>query len=277
MDKDLPKYIGPKPTSRLMTAEEIKNRFDNETASAYSQQDPIYLPDYAATFNLLVDCVMNNRKRKMSILDLGAGTGNLALRLLRKNKDCFVALVDFSQNMLDAVPGVLAEFRNSYDVVCDDFNNVGFNDASFDAIVSSFAIHHTRSKETYTGLYGKIYSWLKPGGLFACVDVVNGFNTSWTRLNEDGWENYLLEHFDAEKVGQIFANYRAEDSPMSLPEHLSSLKKAGFEQVDILWKRYNFALYCAQKTAWQVPGILPTKGRLSAKIIDEHKKARIEE
>jgi tRNA (cmo5U34)-methyltransferase len=230
-----------------MTKEEIKSRFDKETASAYSQQDPVFLPDYAATFDLLVDCVLDKRKRKMAVLDLGAGTGNLALRLLRKNKDCFVTLVDFSQNMLDAVSGVLAEFKNRYELICDDFNNVGFKSASFDAIISSFAIHHTRGKKAYTGLYGKIYTWLKPGGLFACVDVVNGFNQSWTKVNENGWRNYLLGRFDAQRVEQIFANYRAEDSPMSLPEHLSSLKKAGFEQADILWKRYNFALYCAKK------------------------------
>jgi len=30
---------------------------------------------------------------------------------------------------------------------------------------------------------------------------------------------------DEEKIKQIFANYRSEDSPMSLPEHLSSLDR----------------------------------------------------
>jgi tRNA (cmo5U34)-methyltransferase len=247
MDKELPKYAGPKPTSRLLTTEEIKGRFDKETASVYSQQDPVFLPDYAVTFDLLVDCVMDGGKRKMAVLDLGAGTGNLALRLLRKKKDCFITLVDFSQNMLNAVPKVLKKFKNSYEIIGDDFNNVEFKAASFDAIISSFALHHLRGKKAYTGLYRKIYAWLKPGGSFACVDVVNGFNTSWTKLNEDGWRNYLRGHFDEEKIEQIFANYRSEDSPMSLPEHLSSLDKAGFNQVDILWKRYNFALYCAKK------------------------------
>jgi tRNA (cmo5U34)-methyltransferase len=247
MDQELPKYAGPKPTNRLLTTEEIKNRFDKETASVYSQQDPVFLPDYAVTFDLLVDCVLDGGKRKTAILDLGAGTGNLASRLLCKNKDCFVTLVDFSQNMLNAVPEVLKEFKNSYKVLCNDFNKVKFKAASFDSIISSFALHHTRGKKAYTGLYRKIYAWLKPSGSFACVDVVNGFNASWTKLNETGWRNYLRGHFEEEKIKRIFANYRAEDSPMSLLDHLSSLQGAGFKQVDILWKRYNFALYCAKK------------------------------
>jgi len=64
-----------------------------------------------------------------------------------------------------------------------------------------------------------------------------------------GWRNYLSGHLDEEKIKQIFANYRSEDSPMSLPEHFVSLDKAGFNQVDILWKRYNFALYSPTKLA----------------------------
>ncbi|MGB7568694.1 MAG: class I SAM-dependent methyltransferase [Chitinivibrionales bacterium] len=246
-DKEPPKYAGPRPTSRVLGAEEIKGRFDKETALVYKQQDPVFLPDYAATFDLLVDCVMADRNTKMTVLDLGAGTGNLSLRMLRGNKNCYMTLVDFSQDMLNAVPDVLAEFKNRFKVICDDFNNVVFNDAPFDAIISSFALHHTRGEKAYTVLYGKIHRWLKPGGMFACVDVVSGANPSWTELNENGWRNYLLGRLDADEVAHIFSNYRSEDSPISLPEHLSSLQKAGFTQADILWKRHNFALYCARK------------------------------
>lgn len=131
--------------------------------------------------------------------------------------------------------------------ICDDFSTVQFRDASFDVVISIFALHHTRNKEEYVSLYGRIFTWLKPGGTFACVDVVNGFGQEWTVLNENGWRKYLLERFDAEKVDQIFANYHAEDSPISVPEHVSCLSRAGFAQADVLWKRYNFALYCARK------------------------------
>jgi tRNA (cmo5U34)-methyltransferase len=247
MNDSLPKYVGPKPTDRLLTKDEIRKRFDNETANAYSQEDPVYLPDYASTFELLIDCILQNSHSAMTILDIGAGTGNMSLRLLRRETTSHVTLVDFSQNMLNAVSDVLKGFENRFNVVCDDFFNLTFPAASFDAIVSSFAIHHARSMDEYVGLYRKIHGWLKPGGIFACADVVNGSTADWTKLNENGWAHYLSAFFNAEKINQIFANYHSEDSPVSLPEHIAGLHLAGFAQTDILWKRYNFALYCGKK------------------------------
>ncbi len=246
MNKETPKYVGPKPMNRLMNKDEIKIRFDNETASAYSQEDPIYLPDYASTFELLIDCI-NKTNEPMQVLDLGAGTRNLTMRLLRRNKNCHIRLVDFSKNMLDVVSVVLKEYPNNFTNECNDFTQIDYEEGSYDAVISSFAIHHTRSIEEYTDLYKKIHKWLKPGGIFACVDVVNGFNMQWTIVNGDGWKKYLKDYFNEEKINQIFANYHAEDSQISLPEHMNCLHKAGFTDADILWKRYNFSLYCARK------------------------------
>jgi tRNA (cmo5U34)-methyltransferase len=158
-----------------------------------------------------------------------------------------VTLVDFSENMLHEVPKVLGEYRNRFNIVCHDFFSVKFKKGSFDAIISSFAVHHTRSIEGYVKLYRRIRGWLRPGGIFACIDVVSGANPAWTEINENGWRKYLTGFFGKAKIDRIFANYRAEDSPISLPEHIFCLNKAGFSQTDILWKRYNFALYCGMK------------------------------
>lgn len=245
-NRQTPLYVGPKPTDRLLTKAEIKDRFDRETASAYSQEDPVYLPEYAATFELLADCVAAETGPAPEVLDVGAGTGNLSLRLLRRLKDSRVTLLDFSENMLGCVPAILKGFEGQYRAVSRDFFETDFEPASFDAIISSFAIHHARGKDEYRFLYTKFKSWLKPGGIFACIDVVNGNAPSWTQINEKGWCGYLANYFGETKIDQILANYHSEDSPVSLAEHFECLKAAGFANVDVLWKRFNFALYCAK-------------------------------
>ncbi len=247
--REIPRYSGPRSGGRLMTRDEIRKRFDEETASLYSRRDPAYLPDYALGFDLLIDCVLAAMPSGGgSVLDLGAGTGNLTHHLLRRHSGCTATLIDFSENMLGEVASVLKDFDGRYRTVCDDFFSHDFPPASFDAVISSFAIHHARGSAEYLALYGKIRRWLKPGGVFACVDVVDGNAPEWSRLNEEGWKSYLsgTASFDASVIDHIFENYRTEDSPLSLPGHLDCLKEAGFVAADILWKRYNFAIYCAK-------------------------------
>lgn len=42
-------------------------------------------------------------------------------------------------------------------------------------------------------------------------------------------------------------NYYAEDRPVSLLRHLEMLKETGFSMVDVVYKYYNYAVYCARK------------------------------
>jgi tRNA (cmo5U34)-methyltransferase len=114
-------------------------------------------------------------------------------------------------------------------------------------VVSSFALHHARSDSEYLRLYRHIYRWLKPGGVFACCDVVNGDDAGWTAINERGWKHYLRDvNFTEQEIERIFASYYVEDTPISLSKHMALLQQAGFQHTDVLWKRYNFAVYCAQ-------------------------------
>lgn len=41
--------------------------------------------------------------------------------------------------------------------------------------------------------------------------------------------------------------YNEEDKPVKLINHLYWLSESGFDMVDVIWKYYNFAVYCGQK------------------------------
>jgi tRNA (cmo5U34)-methyltransferase len=242
-----PRYVGPKSTNRILTRDEVKARFDRETAEAYSQQDPVYLPEYAFALGLVVEALSAALPPNPRILDLGAGTGNLSRRVLAGIPDSHVTLVDFSDNMLASSKMVLAGFEGRYDIISQDFFQADFPAGSVQGVVASFAIHHARGEAEYLSLYRKIHSWLAPGGTFACCDVLEGGSDRWTRINEEGWQAHLISvDFSQEQIDQILSNYHSEDTPISLPQHLALLKEAGFAEVDVLWKKYNFGVYCAQ-------------------------------
>jgi len=48
--------------------------------------------------------------------------------------------------------------------------------------------------------------------------------------------------------GVIKAGHK-EDNPLTTREYLAELENAGFETVDVLWKKYNFLLYVAVKSS----------------------------
>jgi len=251
MDR-LPRYVGPDVSDdgRKMTQEEIRARFDAESAAVYSRGRGLpWLPEHAAVMRLLIEVLRAYLPARARVLDLGAGTGNLARRILCAFPDAHVTLVDFSQNMLGEAPRVLRAFRGRYETVLADFWQAQFPEAAYDAVVSSFALHHGRGAGVYGDLYRRIRGWLKTPGVFLCCDVVEGDMPALAQLNEAGWRGFLVQkRFTAEDIERIFSNYRREDSPLSLRQHLALLERAGFTAADVLWKRFNFAVYVGVKS-----------------------------
>ncbi|TXT59981.1 MAG: putative 8-demethylnovobiocic acid C(8)-methyltransferase [Promethearchaeota archaeon] len=248
--KNLPKYSGPQiiANNRLMTKNEIKERFNNETASIYSQSDPLWIPEYKSAMNLLVTTLRRYCTEGARFIDLGAGTGNASLYALETIPTCSVILVDFSENMLNEVEHVLAKYKGQFSIRNEDFHNVKFESEAYDGVFSTFALHHTRSIEKYRKLYQKIYSWLKSNRAFICCDVVEGDSQILTHINEQGWKAFLeAKNFTEQEIKKIFSNYHREDSPISLRKHFDCLIQVGFTKIDVLWKWYNFAMYIAVK------------------------------
>jgi tRNA (cmo5U34)-methyltransferase len=166
------------------------------------------------------------------ILDLGSGGG----RLLSLVKACrphaeFVAL-DFSPAMLDALSAHFADDR-SIAVVAHDLEKTLPELGRFDAIVSSFAIHHVPHARKRS-LYGEIFEILVPGGVFCNLEHVASATLALHRsflkaisCDEEDPSNKLLD----------------------LETQLAWLREIGFIEVDCHWKWRELALLMGQKPA----------------------------
>lgn len=243
-------YEGPELSSsnKKMTKEEIKARFDNKTASLYSNQDVKWIPEYLYLLSLIQKALKPFVNSKSRLIDLGAGTGNLSRTIFREYPEIHIDLVDFSENMLKEIDEVLKEFKGKYQKINYDIFELQCDSNIYDGVISSFAIHHGRGKDVYESLYKEIYKWLKNPGVFINCDVVKGDNNFLTELNENAWTDYLNSTgFEDEEIEKIINNYYREDSPISLNNHIHLLSEVGFETVDILWKKLNFAVYIAIK------------------------------
>jgi len=172
------------------------------------------------------------------VLDLGTGDGRLIALLRIERPEFYGVAIDFSKTMLDAAQ---TRFRNDgrISVVEHDLNYpLPSSLDKFDAVISSFAIHHvshTRKRE----LYQEIYDHLSPSGVFCNLEHVSSPTSS------------LHEKF-LRSIGYTLETEDKSNKLLDLETQLSWLRAIGFSDVDCYWKWLELALVVGIK-----PGKLP--------------------
>ena len=121
------------------------------------------------------------------VLDLGCGDGRLTALVLAAYPDSVVTCVEKSPPMLDALAARLGD-DDRVTVVVHDFDDRLPFDAgeSFDAVISSLALHHAID-ERKQSLFAEIAALLAPGGGFANLDIVR----SPTQALHDRWRDEM--------------------------------------------------------------------------------------
>ena len=176
---------------------------------------------------------------KIEMIDLGCGTGNIIKRVKEEFPKAKLAAVDLSINMIEMTKLKL----DGYDEVeyyVDDFYNFEFPN-KYDVIISSLALHHLVSDEDKKEFYRKIYNALSSKGVFYNADVVLGSNQQLQESYMEKWKEFMSKSCSIEEIENTwFCKYREEDSPTTLLNHLNWLQEIGFENVDVIWKYYNY-------------------------------------
>ena len=168
------------------------------------------------------------------ILDLGTGNGRL-LALLKVDRPAAAGVaLDFSETMLAAVRDRFGA-DDKVTVVAHNLDTALPELGRFDAIVSSFAIHHL-SHDRKRSLYQEVFQRLEPGGIFANLEHVASPTPQ------------LHEQF-LKAIG-----YRPEeDDPsnqlLDVETQLQWFRDIGFQQVDCYWKWLEMALLIGLKPA----------------------------
>jgi SAM-dependent methyltransferase len=174
---------------------------------------------------VLLDFIPKSAQR---ILDLGTGDGRLLALVRLDRPGARGVAVDISPTMLNAAR---ERFQGDEKVQVIEHNLDEPLPAlgCFDAVVSSFAIHHCKH-ERKRALYSEIYAVLEPGGIFC-----------------------NLEHV-ASATGNLHARFlralgitEADEDPSnklaSVEIQLEWLREIGFEEVDCYWKWLELALF----------------------------------
>jgi SAM-dependent methyltransferase len=178
----------------------------------------------------LLKCLPDRLSR---VLDLGSGAGRLLGLVKLAHPEAQAVALDFSETMLNELRERFGSDPSVSIVMHDLEQPLADSLGQFDAVVSSFAIHHVPHARKRT-LYEEIFGLLSPGGVFCNLEHV----ASPTEA--------LHQHFlDCLSVR------RTEEDPSNkllvLETQLQWLRAIGFTDVDCHWKWRELALLAGVK------------------------------
>ncbi len=173
----------------------------------------------------LLSCLPDRLSR---VLDLGSGAGRLLGLVKLAHPEAAAVALDFSETMLKELRERFGGDRAVSIVAHDLEQPLPRALGRFDAVVSSFAIHHVPHDRKRV-LYEEIFGLLNPGGVFCNLEHV----ASPTQA--------LHEHFL-----NCLSVRRAEEDPsnklLDVETQLQWLRAIGFRDVDCHWKWRELAL-----------------------------------
>ncbi len=225
--------------------EQVFEHFNSE-AAVFDAGILKSVPHYKRMIGVIIEMLPFPRDKKIDLLDVGTGTGNIAFNLKTAFPNARLTCLDLAPNMLAIAMTKLAGF-DGVDYIEADAAKYKFG-KKFDAIVSSLTLHHLETDKDKHAFHVKAFKALKKGGLFINADIVTAPDKKMQEVNLARWQEHILKSSSPEFVADRHKKYKAEDRPAVLLNELNSLRQAGFKSVDCFWKYYNFAVYGGKKS-----------------------------
>jgi SAM-dependent methyltransferase len=161
------------------------------------------------------------------VLDVGSGDGRLLDLVLRSRPLADGVALDVSTHMLDRLTIRFAGVTN-VEAVSHDLDEPLPALGRFDAVVSSFAIHHL-AHERKRQLYAEIWAALNPGGVFCNLEHV-------APASAYGHERFL------QAMGVAPEDEDPSNKLLDVQTQLTWFRDIGFVDVDCYWKWRELAL-----------------------------------
>ena len=227
-------------------------------ARDYDLYQSAVVPGYLDMLDLVAEACKRYLPQDAKIIDLGCGTGNAALALLRKMPLARIYLIDGSERMVKvaaekiscAHPGAILGCKVA-DLAGSDWdegiNGQGLVDEGYGGVISTLVLEHLPF-DRYQAAIAKCYRQLMPGGWLLAAE---GYAEEGSDMQEWFFEEMEERRKAVDpELSDFVARLRDEKEThyyAGKAEKEEWRRKAGFKQVNVLWQYLCIAVMAGRK------------------------------
>lgn len=212
----------------------------------YDEQIRKILPYYDSYHQETINLVKAMQSNPKVWLDTGCGTGTFVERAIEHFADTCFILADPSVDMLEEAKKKLSVKNNvkflkpvsTQDLIKEEIGSLD--------VITAIQSHHYLSKDDRIKATKVCYDLLNGGGVYVTFENIRPLTEIGTKIGKRNWESFQLSKGrDLETVENHLKRFDTMFFPLTVEQHLSILREAGFIAVELLWYSYLQAgFYC---------------------------------
>lgn len=229
-----------------MTLDRVRDHFEQE-AREFDDLIVRLIPRYNDMIDAMVAAIPFPPSQPLRVIDLGCGTGTVALRVKQQFPHAWITCLDLAENMLALARAKLAAYEG-IEFAQGDFLAHPLK-GPYDVAASSLALHHLQTDDDKRNFYRRLYAALAPGGVFWTADAALGATAALNQMYMDKWKEFMRRSMTESQIEERFAKDSQEDRPVKLASHFRWMEEAGFVAPEVVWKYFYCGVYGAHKPA----------------------------
>lgn len=254
------------PTSSSQESQgENPERWSESTSQQFLEISELFVPGRVEQANTLLGLIPARQDESFTIVELAAGGGELAEKILEWFPHCSYLALDGSIVMLERLNQRLARFGERvtirlFDIAARDWRVQ--LPTPLRCVFSSLCVHHLYGEEKQQ-LFQDMAQLLEPGGALLLADIIQPANRQIAELFARQYDDLVREQSLAtrgdlsgftrfQEMHWNYFRYDIEDPddydhPSPLSDQLRWLNESGFSNVDCYWMRAGHAVYGGYK------------------------------
>lgn len=223
--------------------------FDESVVDVFPDMIQRSVPGYTSIVHTIGEVAGKVVTPQSRIYDIGCSLGAATLSAARatKNIPCEIIGIDSSQAMVERCQRMVQGFTlpNPVEILCQNAQDTTFENASL--VIMNFTLQFIPPEDRLT-LLSRIYDGLNPGGVLVLSEKIKHPSTTGNEWLIDLHHQFKRDNGYSElEVAQKRASLEKVMLTDTFATHEERLKTAGFSDVVMWFKCYNFTSMLAVK------------------------------